>query len=172
MLFAHRTHRAPVWPGKMGWFSIGVIAAGFMLRTWASGCAGHHTREDVLSRTAFVTGGPFAFVRNPIYLGTAILGLGVVGLLRDPYLLAPYALAMAVLYGTIIPAEEQHLRRTFGPSYFLYAASVPRLVPRLTPWKGAARVAFKWSAGAWEAPLILLVALLVCGMRLLQCKIG
>src|SRR6187402_1723652 len=56
------------------------IALGLALRAWGSGCAGLHTRSAKIEGAQLVTGGPFAYVRNPIYLGSMILGLGMSGL--------------------------------------------------------------------------------------------
>lgn len=145
-----------------------LLLVGFGLRAWASGCAGLHTRKNTLNAPQLVTGGPFAYVRNPIYLGTALLGLGVIAILGEPWLLGPWALAMGLLYGTIIPAEERHLKGQFGEVYDRYCAEVPRLIPRLRRWRDAGRAPFRWAAAAGEATLIVIVGFIIIGLHWIQ----
>ena len=152
----------------IAWLSPMLILGGFALRAWASGCAGRHTRTNSLSAPELVTGGPFAHVRNPIYLGTAVLGLGVVGLLAEPWLVVPWAITLGALYGAVIPAEERHLLTEFGERYACYCAAVPRLRPRLIRWAGAAPATFRWSGAAGEVPLIAIVAGIILVLHFLQ----
>src|SRR5688500_17928599 len=63
----------------------GLVGRGRSRRAWAAACAGGHTRTGRIEAPDLVTGGPYAFVRNPIYLGSFLLGLGMVGLLGDPW---------------------------------------------------------------------------------------
>ena len=120
--------------------------AGLALRAWASGCAGGHTRTAQIEAPQLVTDGPFAYMRNPIYVGTICLGFGMAALIEDPraYLLA--AIAFGVLYLAIVPAEEEFLDRQFGVDYARYRAEVPRFLPRLRPWPGRVKRAFHWPA--------------------------
>src|SRR5437868_4581082 len=89
--------------------AVGCIAAGIALRAWGSGTAGAHTRSSTIEAARLVTGGPFAYVRNPIYLGTIFIGVGMSSLIGDPLAYVMTALAFALLYFGIIPAEEEHL---------------------------------------------------------------
>ena len=133
--------------------SVALIVLGLALRTWAGGCAGDHTRDATIAAPRLVTGGPFAYVRNPIYLASVVLGLGMVLLIGDPSLFALYLAVFAFLYGAIVPAEEEFLRSKFGPAYERYCAHVPRawpggepggcrardgLSPRAAPYLGSA----------------------------------
>lgn len=124
--------------------------AGLALRAWGSGCAGRHTTTAQIEAPRLVTGGPFAYLRNPIYAGTMCLGFGMAALIGDPraYFLA--ALAFALLYIGIVPAEEEFLRKQFGEAYLQYCAAVPRFLPRLRPWSGRVRQAFHWRAARGE----------------------
>jgi protein-S-isoprenylcysteine O-methyltransferase Ste14 len=114
-----------------------LVVTGLALRAWAGGSAGRHTRKATIEAPQLATGGPFAYVRNPIYLASIILGLGMVGLLGDPWMFALYVAVFVFLYGAIVPAEEQFLRREFGEQYARYCAHVPRLWPRFRRWSGA-----------------------------------
>ena len=138
--------------------SLGLIVLGLALRTWAGGCAGEHTREATIEAPRLVTGGPFAYVRNPIYLASVVLGLGMVLLIGDPMLLAPYIAVFVFLYGAIVPAEEEFLRNKFGAAYEHYSAHVPRAWPRWTPWAGAEPARFDPRALLGELRLGLVLA--------------
>jgi protein-S-isoprenylcysteine O-methyltransferase Ste14 len=92
-------------------------------------------RGGRLHADALATGGPFRFVRNPIYLGNVLLVAGflVAGGVAHPAFLACAAAALAIQYGAIIAAEEAFLARRFPEAFARYRARVPRLVPRLLP---------------------------------------
>lgn len=130
--------------GKPSAFSIAVglplAFVGEAVRAWAVGYSGVTTRGDRVTAPALVTAGPYAYVRNPLYVGNFITALGFTlaftGANRPlPRLgLVVCALgAMIAVYAVVIPHEERYLRQTFGPSYDAYAAAVPRVVPSLTP---------------------------------------
>lgn len=140
--------------------SLALVALGLALRAWAAACAGRHTRSASLEAPRLVTGGPYAHVRNPIYLGSFTLGLGIIGLLGDPWLLLPHALVFAVFFGTIIPAEEQFLAAKFGDAFARFRREVPRLIPALRPWPGRTKSAPAWCAVRGE----LFIALLLLGI--------
>jgi protein-S-isoprenylcysteine O-methyltransferase Ste14 len=133
--------------------SIALIALGLGLRAWAGGCAGAHTRLATIEAPRLVTGGPFAYVRNPIYLASVVLGLGMVALIGDPWLLVFYVGVFALLYGAIVPAEEKFLREKFGEEYVRYCTHVPRVLPRLRAWKGATPAPFNPRAALGEIRL-------------------
>ena len=111
-----------------------VAAAGLVLRGWATG---HLAKNEKLA-----TSGPFAYTRNPLYLGslTAAAGFAVAG--WNPWPALAFALYFALVYLPAIGEEESHLRRLF-PEYAEYAARVPRLALRLSPAYGRGR--FRWS---------------------------
>jgi protein-S-isoprenylcysteine O-methyltransferase Ste14 len=139
-------------------YALALIIVGLALRAWASGCAGEHTRKATIGAPQLVTGGPYAYVRNPLYLASIVLGAGMVALLGDLVLLALYAAVFLFLYGAIIPAEERFLRAKFGALYECYCAHVPRLWPRAAPWADAQRARFQWRAVLGEARLALVLA--------------
>jgi protein-S-isoprenylcysteine O-methyltransferase Ste14 len=102
-----------------------VSIAGLALRAWAAGCLAKNQR--------LATGGPYAFTRNPLYIGTLLVALGLTVAARNPYLAVLFALVFLLVYLPVIQLEEQHLRRLF-PEYAPYAERVPALLPRLTPY--------------------------------------
>jgi protein-S-isoprenylcysteine O-methyltransferase Ste14 len=140
--------------------SLTLIVLGLALRAWAGGCAGEHTRNSTIEAPRLVTGGPFSFVRNPIYLASVILGFGMVALVGDPWLLGLYFGVFVFLYGFIVPAEEKFLRERFGEAYERYCARVPRALPRWSAWKEAQPQPFDRRALLGEARLgLVLVAI-------------
>lgn len=147
-----------------------LIAAGLALRAWAAGCAGHHTRSTTIEAPALTTSGPYAHVRNPIYVGSILAGFGLAGLTADPWMLLLCAAAFLVLYATIVPAEERFLAGAFGEKYAAYARAVPRLIPRLTPWPGRSNTPFHWRSVLEEsstaAILLAVAAILRLGLWL------
>ena len=117
-----------------------VAVAGEALRCWAVGYSGVTTRSDRVIAPELVTAGPYAYVRNPLYVGNFITALGFtfaftggVSPARRALLASAGLGAMLAIYATIVPLEEAYLRQTFGAPFDAYVASVPRVVPQLTP---------------------------------------
>ena len=145
--------------------SLLFVVAGLLLRAWAAGCAGGHTRRATIEAPGLATGGPFAYVRNPIYLASVVLGLGMVGLLGDPWMLGLCVAVFVFLYTAIVPAEERFLRGQFGEAYARYCANVPRLLPRLRPWPDAEQRPFDRAATVGDARLALILIAIFAGLR-------
>lgn len=73
-----------------------------------------------------VTTGVFTWSRNPLYLGTVLLLLGVALAGNFPWLVALLLPAVVTCYVVLIIPEERYLASTFGADYRAYAATVPR----------------------------------------------
>ncbi|MBI3694372.1 MAG: isoprenylcysteine carboxylmethyltransferase family protein [Acidobacteria bacterium] len=127
-----------------------VALLGLLLRAWA---AGHLAKNLSLATT-----GPFAYTRNPLYLGTlaAAAGFAVAG--RNLWLAAVLLLYFAVVYLPVVGEEESHLCKLF-PEYAAYAAQVPRLWPRRSPAFPGGR--FQWKLYLRNKEYQALVAYLV-----------
>jgi protein-S-isoprenylcysteine O-methyltransferase Ste14 len=117
-----------------------VALLGEALRCWAVGYSGVTTRGDTVTAPALVTAGPYAYVRNPLYVGNFLTALGFsvaftggLDARSRAALIAVGLGTMAAVYATIVPLEEAYLRRTFGAAFDEYVARVPRTVPRLSP---------------------------------------
>ncbi|MCX2748599.1 isoprenylcysteine carboxylmethyltransferase family protein [Arthrobacter sp. MI7-26] len=82
-----------------------------------------------------VVSGCYRFVRNPIYvaIGSAVTGQGL--LLGQPRLFVLAALGAVPVVAFVRLHEEPTLARKFGAEYEDYRASVPRWLPRFTPWR-------------------------------------
>ncbi len=115
-----------------------IALAGESLRLWGVRHAGGATRTtgQVGAGAVLITHGPFAYVRNPLYLGNFILSLGLCLMANAwmPWMLLVFVAAFAWQYRMIIALEEEHLQQRFGQVYTDYFNNVPRFLPRLTPF--------------------------------------
>jgi hypothetical protein len=109
----------PTWPG------IVLCFLGASLRFWASG----FLRKD--SRPA--VGGPYAYVRNPLYLGTYLMAIGTALAIQQLWLFLLISVSFVAVYHYIILDEETKLRAIFGEPYKAYCQIVPRFFPRIGP---------------------------------------
>ncbi len=108
------------------------LILGELLRIWAVGYAGGATRARTLSAASdLVTTGPYAHVRNPLYLGNLALSLGVCIIANVYWMLIVLLVGYCVQYLPIIASEEAYLRESCGAAYETYYAAVPRFIPRL-----------------------------------------
>ena len=113
---------------------------GEAIRAWAVGYSGVTTRGDRVTAPLLVSGGPYAYVRNPLYVGNFITALGFAiaftggdaGTKRVA-LVAGALGTMLGVYSIVVPHEERYLRSTFGAEFDAYVAAVPRVKPRTTP---------------------------------------
>ena len=113
---------------------IPVAVLGLVIRGWA---AGHLAKNEKLA-----TGGPYAYVRNPLYAGTLVTAFGIVIACRSVALAIVFLLVFLLVYLPVIELEEQHLRHLF-PEFTAYAARIARFVPR-RKWSGKSK-SFSWS---------------------------
>lgn len=117
-----------LWIARPTWTSIalGTLFAlpGIALRAFASG---HVKKNEELT-----TSGPYAYTRNPLYLGSLIMAAGFAVAARSVWVLAIIIAMFFVIYLPVIRGEETYLRQSF-PAFDEYARNVPRLFPRLSP---------------------------------------
>jgi protein-S-isoprenylcysteine O-methyltransferase Ste14 len=118
---------------------IGLTMAvlGLALRAWS---AGHLEKNRTLTRS-----GPYARVRNPLYIGTLTVAAGLAVAARRWDVAVLFAAVFLLVYLPVVELEEQHLRSLF-PEFEGYARSVPRLFPRLAARQPeASQKRFRWS---------------------------
>ena len=136
------------------WIVLGMlmVAAGEFLRLWGV----HHI--GVISRTRgerlgpLIADGPFAYVRNPLYLGNIALWTGFACSARLIWVAPLLFLLLAFEYHAIVRWEEALLQQRLGAAYVDYARQVPRWLPALPgrstpsaiPMETRARAAFSW----------------------------
>ncbi len=115
-----------------------LVFLGELLRVRAVAYAGPATRSRSIEVKHLTTGGPYAHLRHPIYLGNLVISLGFLVCFNSwmPYMLVPFILLFSLQYGFIARAEENSLRAQFGAQYHSYAKEVPAFLPRLTPYAG------------------------------------
>ena len=135
----------------------GIIGLG--VRAYA---AGYLHKQEVLTVT-----GPYAFTRNPLYLGSAILALGA-GIATRSWISALVLIVyFAVFYSIVMKREAQELHSRHGVFFEEYARSVPLFIPRLTAAKLSGDLAGSFSFAQykknheWQATVGFLFLLLV-----------
>ena len=111
-----------------------LSALGLLLRAWATG----HLEKNI----RLAESGPYAYVRNPLYLGTALVAAGLVIASRRWLLAVLFAGVFMLIYLPVIELEEQHLRNLF-PDFDEYARRVPALRVTLSAAKSAGH--FQWA---------------------------
>lgn len=110
-----------------------VSALGIALRAWATG----HVEKNI----RLAESGPYAYVRNPLYVGTLLAAAGFAIASRQWALAVLFGVVFLFIYLPAIELEEQHLRKLF-PDFATYAERVPALWPTLTPAQRPER--FRW----------------------------
>jgi len=110
-----------------------ISVCGLALRGWA---AGHLRKNQMLAES-----GPYAFTRNPLYLGSLIGALGFAVAARSLALALLFTVVFLLVYLPAIELEEQHLR-TILPDYEAYAARVPLIAPRWPVFRVPQRFCF------------------------------
>ena len=110
-----------------------VVALGEFTRLWGVSIAGSETRTTgPVGGTFLITTGPFAHVRNPLYVGNMLIyfGVGIMSMALFPWLAVGALLIFFLQYTLIVSLEEEHLREKFGDEFARYVASVPRFIPK------------------------------------------
>jgi len=116
------------WLARPSWRSMAlcaiVIVPGLLIRALASG----HVRKN----ESLAISGPYAYTRNPLYLGSLLIGVGFAVAARSWWVGVALVVMFVAIYVPVIRDEEAFLRKTF-PDFEEYARRVPRMLPRLTP---------------------------------------
>ncbi len=103
--------------------------------------AGYIVKNELLT-----TSGPYAYTRNPLYLGSFVIGIGICFLSGLFYIILPiYLLLFALVYIPTIKSEEEFLQRKFGKEYLFYKNSVPAFLPLPKARFILSKGAFSWS---------------------------
>jgi protein-S-isoprenylcysteine O-methyltransferase Ste14 len=105
-----------------------IALLGILIRALASG----HVRKN----EQLATSGPYAYTRNPLYLGSIIIAAGFAVAARSWWVAAIALVILFVVYVPVIRGEEEFLRARF-PEFAEYSRRVPRLFPRLRALEGS-----------------------------------
>jgi protein-S-isoprenylcysteine O-methyltransferase Ste14 len=117
------------------WIGCIIALAGSGLRLWA---AGHIEKGRVLTQ-----GGPYAFSRNPLYLGSFLMAFGIIIAGQGYWLLPVFALFFAVFYYPVMKAEELELLNGHGNNFIEFSQRVPLFFPGLRK-TGIESSTFNW----------------------------
>jgi len=104
-----------------------VAVPGLALRAWGTG----HLRKN----EALATSGPYAYTRNPLYLGSFLIGLGFTIAAGRVILVIIFAAMLLGIYLPVMRVESATLAELFGAKFERYAREVPLLLPRLSPFR-------------------------------------
>jgi protein-S-isoprenylcysteine O-methyltransferase Ste14 len=118
LYFAHPT-------GMLILAGLPIALFGAVLRALAAGVI----RKDSVLTTA----GPYAWTRNPLYLGSFLLGVGFAVMSGSWVAASVILLPSLIIYPNVIRKEEAHLQRLFPQQFGDYCATVPRFIPRIRP---------------------------------------
>jgi protein-S-isoprenylcysteine O-methyltransferase Ste14 len=117
------------WLAKPTWRFIGLgavlIVPGLLIRALASG----HVRKN----EALATSGPYAYTRNPLYLGSLLMGVGFAVAARSWWIGVALVVMFLAIYLPVVQDEEAFLRARF-PEFEEYERHVPRMLPRIAPY--------------------------------------
>jgi protein-S-isoprenylcysteine O-methyltransferase Ste14 len=118
-----------IWP-----LGVLLLVIGWALRMWAQKHLGYRLH---IKRTV-TTSGPYALVRNPIYIANTLVILGAVVMSEVLWLIPVALLWCALVYSLVVQFEEQHLASKYGAEYLDYLRAAPRWWPRLGSPSGPA----------------------------------
>ena len=114
-----------------------IVLCGESIRFWGVSIAGSETRTTrAVGGTFLITNGPFAYVRNPLYVGNMLMyvGVGIMSLALFPWLQIVALLWFYFQYSLIVAEEEEYLAERFGSDYTEYRRNVPRFIPRFVKY--------------------------------------
>lgn len=117
-------------------FAVALI--GELIRFWGVSWAGSETRTTSgVGSSYLVISGPFAHVRNPLYIGNIFMyvGLGIMSFSLFPYLQIIALLFFLFQYFLIVGEEEEFLAKKYGLDYEEFKKNVPAFLPRIIPYK-------------------------------------
>jgi len=138
------------------WF----ILAGLFLRAWANGYA--------IKSEKLTTSGPYAFVRHPLYIGTFLLVLGFIIMLKIYYVGTLFLLILVGIYYRTSKKEEQLLGGKFKQQYIEYKNKTPAILPTVSPYREGEKwpFSFKRLIKSQEYKLFLWMIILVIAFHL------
>jgi len=130
---------------------LSFLILGEGLRLWGVAVVGKESRTRGSGVARLVTQGPYAYVRNPLYLGNFFLTLGAT-FISELLWMVPIAVVLYLIqYIPIVLWEEEVLAQRFGREYAAYCRHVPRWIPR---WRRQlptdSHVTYQWRASLWS----------------------
>ncbi|MBI2884946.1 MAG: isoprenylcysteine carboxylmethyltransferase family protein [Candidatus Omnitrophica bacterium] len=135
---------------------VGVLLAllGEVIRLWANGYVGHrkvntaHAGLEAKKIGSLITAGPYAYMRNPLYVGTFLIGIGLCVAAQSVWGALGVVLFYALTYVPKVRQEEALILEEWGEAYAAYQRAVPRWVPT---WRRYAHRNGTWSRQGIQA---------------------
>lgn len=127
-----------------------IVLFGEFVRMWGVAIAGSETRTTgPVGGTFLITTGPFAYVRNPLYIGNILMYCGAGVMANTPVLTLVALVYFFWQYSLIVSLEEEYLRAVFTQEFAGYCRAVPRFVPTLSKYTGGTHTqpVFDWKRG-------------------------
>jgi protein-S-isoprenylcysteine O-methyltransferase Ste14 len=122
-----------LWLARPSWRTMAASLLLVIPGLWLRGYAAGYVRKNA----ELTTTGPYAYTRNPLYLGSMMIAFGFAAASGRWGIAVALAGLFAAIYLPTIQSEESFLRERFA-GFEAYARAVPRLLPRLTAAGGAA----------------------------------
>jgi len=142
-----------IWP-----LGIGIILIGLLIRLWATKHIARRMPWMKKKGKKLVKTGPYAIVRNPLYIGNISIAMGLSVLSELAWFLPFVFLYFFILYHSVALYEEKKLLGRWGDEYRAYLKDVPRWIPRLKNLDEVKANKFSWTdALRSEAPSILVI---------------
>jgi len=144
-----------IWP-----LGIGIIITGFLIRLWATKHIGRRMAWLKKKGKTLVTTGPYAIVRNPLYIGNILIVMGLSVLSELAWSIPFVFLYFFTLYHLVAIYEEKKLLERWGDEYRVYMNEVPRWMPGLKNLHPNKPNGFSWrDALRSEFPSLLVILL-------------
>jgi protein-S-isoprenylcysteine O-methyltransferase Ste14 len=138
-----------------------LMLSGIAFRIYTAGyLQGKHTTTKIIA-DYMCTSGPFAYIRNPLYLGNFIIGLSLAVAFNEWYGYLLFAIHYTCVYSILIFYEEKFMAKKFGAAYAEYRAQTRRFIPRLKPFKGSSRITPDFKIGFWSEKYYFLLLLIL-----------
>ena len=126
--FFLRVYPGSVWEEGLEALGFALILLGQIIRVSARGYKAEHSQDS----QALIQGGPYQVVRNPMYLGIFLIGLGVVLAIFRWWAVVVFVAVFIIRYILLIHKEEKKLYAMFPQAYPEYCQEVPRIFPALS----------------------------------------
>lgn len=125
--------------------TIAVIAQAF--RVWAAAYLWGREAVPEVEANFLCISGPYAYIRNPFYLGNLVIGIALCVMINEWYAYVLFLISYAFVYSVVIPHEEKFLEEKFGENYVTYKHHTGRLIPNFRLYKLGDETIPDWRAG-------------------------
>jgi protein-S-isoprenylcysteine O-methyltransferase Ste14 len=161
-------HILPAHGQGLAWeiLGLGMVLLGYLLRISARGVKAELNPDG----KTLVVKGPYALTRNPMYLGTLLIGIGFIMALLRWWVSAIFLIIYLVIYIPQIRKEEVKLMIFFKGVFIDYCNQTPRFFPKikkLLATNPGDYLAFKLSWLKKELPSLAMTLVLIIGIKIL-----